>query len=46
MNGSFPLPAPPPPGFHLRLAIPHEQLFPITIKADKVQVWSGASSGR
>lgn len=43
MNGSFSPSASP---FHFCFAIPHKQLFPITIKADKVQGWSGASFGR
>lgn len=48
MNGSFsPLPVSLPASpFRFCFAIPHKQLFPITVKADKVQGWSGASFGR
>lgn len=45
-NYEWLLPPAGSPCFHLRVASPHEQLFPITIKADKVQGWSGASFGR
>lgn len=43
MNGSF---SPSSSPFHFCFAIPHKQMFPITIKADKVQGWNGASFGR